>query len=62
MLYSHSSTRPSQHIAEMNRPDAVVGFLESYGVLLECVGNEQQPLSAALPPPAAAERQCSAAL
>ena len=33
-----------EHVAEVNRPDAVVDLLEADGVLLERVGNEQQPL------------------
>src|SRR5436309_2604718 len=33
-----------EDIAEVNRPDAVVDLLEPDGVLLECVGDEQQAL------------------
>src|SRR5438034_7842108 len=33
-----------QHAAEMNRPDAVGNLLESDGMLLEGVGDKQQPL------------------
>src|SRR5437867_7443759 len=33
-----------QHVAEVNRPDPVVDLLKPDGVLLERVGEEQQPL------------------
>ena len=36
---------PSQeHLAEVDRPDPVVDLLEADGVLLERVGEEQEPL------------------
>lgn len=33
-----------EHVAEVNGPDAVADLLEAGGVLLEGVGDEQQPL------------------
>src|SRR5688572_21995784 len=35
---------PEQHVAEVNRPDAVVDLLEADRVLLERVGEEEQSL------------------
>ena len=35
---------PQKDAAEVNRPDAVVHLLEADGVLLQGVGNEEQPL------------------
>jgi len=33
-----------QHVAEMNRPDPVVDFLEADGMLLQRMGDEQEAL------------------
>jgi len=35
---------PQQHVAEVNRPDPVVDLLEANRMLLERIGQEQQPL------------------
>ena len=35
---------PKEHVAEVNRPDAVVDFLQPHGMLFERVGQEEQAL------------------